>query len=121
MPKDTKKTIDKTLILASEITNSNIGLAYVGIATPFPGTKIYENSDNFSLKFLNYNWKNYTTRKPICYTENFSIDDLKNAYYFFNFSKINLEGKNIISSSDLSEYRNSIRAWVKEVVEYKTS
>ncbi len=119
LPKDTKETIDKTLIFASELLAAKIGLTYVGIATPFPGTKMFENSDTYGMKFTNYNWRNYTTRKPIYYTDNFSIEDIRNAYHYFNFDKKKLEGKNIISSCDLSDFRNGTRSWIKEVIECK--
>ncbi len=121
LPEDTKETIDKTLIMASEIINSNIGRAFISIATPFPGTKMYINSNQYGIIFLNHNWKNYTTRKPIYYTQNFSIDDLRNAYYCFNFDKNKLERNNIISSSDLSNFRNGIKSWINEVIKCKTN
>lgn len=115
LPEDTKETIDKTMILATEINNSKVGMAFIGIATPFPGTKLFENAKDLNISIRNRNWKNYTTRKPIYYTQNFSIDDLRNANYFFNFDKQKLEGNSIISSSDLSEFRNKIITWAKQV------
>ena len=115
LPADTKETIDKTIILATEINNANVGLAFVGIATPFPGTRLYDQSEELKLKIRNRNWKNYTTRKPIYYTDEFTIDDLRNANYYLNFDESKLEGSNIISDTDLSEYRNKIISWAQQV------
>jgi len=115
LPTDTPETIDKTLILASEINRTKIGMSYIGFATPFPGTKMYNNAKSEGLRIRTNKWRNYTTMKPIFSTERFSIQDVRRAYYVFNHDKDQLIGKKIVSDTDLSDYRRYIEQWSQSV------
>ena len=117
LPADTLETIDKTIILASEIEHSKIGLSTIGFAAPFPGTKMFENAGELGIIIKTYKWKNYTTFKPIFYTNNFTIQDLRKAYFIYKHDKRKLKGKNIISSIDLTDFRKKINKWAESINE----
>jgi radical SAM superfamily enzyme YgiQ (UPF0313 family) len=115
LPSDSLETIDKTLILAAEIANSKLGLATIGIATPFPGTKMYEKAQELGMIINTFDWRNYTTFKPIFHTDNFSIQDIRKAYCIFRSEKQKLKENSIVSNSDMSNFRKAIQAWISSV------
>ena len=115
LPADTLETIDKTLILAAEIEKHDLGLSAIGIATPFPGTIMREKTQELGMNIITYDWRNYTTFKPIFYTNNFSIQDIRKAFFIFKSDKQKLIRTKIVSNSNMSEFRKYIRSWAKGV------
>lgn len=115
LPEDTKETIDKTLILASVINENELGLATVGLATPFPGTRMAEDAERNGLRLRTREWRNYTTQKPIFATERFSIEELRRAFDAFHREKALLKGSSIVSHVDLSGFRKELEEWASRV------
>jgi hypothetical protein len=74
---------------------------------------MFANAEADGLKIRTHSWRNYSTMKPIFSTENFSIQDVRRAHYAFSNSKNLLQGNNVISDSDLSEYRRYVQEWVE--------
>jgi len=78
---------------------SGIGIA---IATPYPGTKFYEDAKKKNL-ILTENWSKYTGYQPVMKTEHFTVKELlkaqkfieDNFYFEGNYEKM----KNIISKT----------------------
>lgn len=119
LPEDTRQTIDKTLILASEINAAGVGQALVAIATPFPGTKMSDQIQQDTERVVTYDWRNYTTMKPIFYTRNFTVHDLRKAFHALHYDRGKLSDRSIVSDCDLSEYRAGIRQWTQSIVALK--
>lgn len=84
-PADTLETMEKTLILASRLDQSGAVLSVAGICTPFPGTKIWNRIEQYRLKIHSYNWRVYDLSTPIFTTDQFTQDDLRRAYFYFNY------------------------------------
>ncbi len=115
LPEDTKETIDKTLILASVINERELGLATVGLATPFPGTRMAEDAECTGLRLRTLDWRNYTTQKPIFGTARFSIEDLRRAFDAFHREKALLKAPAVISDADLSGFRKDLEEWATRI------
>jgi len=66
--------------------------AMFSITTPYPGTELYENIDDYDIEITLDDWKNFTLAKPVIKTSMLSTQDLKRwfikAYfsYYLRFS-----------------------------------
>lgn len=116
-PTDTLESIEKTIILASKLDNTNFSLSVVGICTPFPGTTIWNNAEEYKIDIHTYNWKSYDLGTPIFSTENFTLDDLKRAYFYFNYeSRVSPDKLPNLSGSNLEEYKEKVEQFVNDLI-----
>lgn len=113
---DTQESIEKTLLLAYKIEESNLGVIAVGISTPLPGTYLLNNKDRLEINIKTTKWKNYTLTKPIYSTKKFTIDDIRKAYFIFYNDAKKLEDERAGASSDLKEFRAYLNSWVNEMI-----
>ncbi|ABP66191.1 cobalamin B12-binding domain protein [Caldicellulosiruptor saccharolyticus DSM 8903] len=88
-PSDTLESIERTLILADKLDKCGVAISVMGICTPFPGTKIWNRLKlyelQYGLKIHTYNWRLYDLGTPIFSTNNFTLDDLRRAFFYFNY------------------------------------
>jgi radical SAM superfamily enzyme YgiQ (UPF0313 family) len=83
-PADTLETIEKTLILARVIRDLNIGHSAIGVATPFPGTRLFEDASELEVDIAVKSWRKYNLSTPIYSTPRFSLNDLRKAALSFD-------------------------------------
>jgi radical SAM superfamily enzyme YgiQ (UPF0313 family) len=76
-PGETVKTIMDTEKFLKEI---NPDIFFLYIATPYPGTKLYELAKKENL-LLHRNWSEYTTFHPVLKLNTISNEELMNHYY----------------------------------------
>ena len=75
LPGESKETLENTLKLIYELNPDAVNL---NIATPYPGTKLFETaSENGWIE--TYDWSKYTSYDAIMETGNLEIEDLINA------------------------------------------
>ncbi len=65
-------TINKTIDMVKKLKSTSIG---VTIATPYPGTKFYDEAKEKSMILTN-DWSKFTSYEPVIRTEELSADDL---------------------------------------------
>ena len=64
-PTDSLESMERTLILASKLDNSDVSISVVGICTPFPGTKIWNRIKEYGLRINSYNWRTFDLGTPL--------------------------------------------------------
>ena len=55
----------------------NPDFAMFSITTPYPGTELYENIDNYDIEITLDDWSNFTLTKPVIKTSMISTRDLQ--------------------------------------------
>jgi radical SAM superfamily enzyme YgiQ (UPF0313 family) len=85
-PDETKEEIEKTVRFSKEL---KLDYAQFSIATPYPGTELYEMAKRKRLLFTE-DWSRYTAAKPVMAMKNLNIEELlrifKKAYIRFYLS-----------------------------------
>ncbi len=110
---DTLETIEKTILLAQVVRDNRIGTAAIGISTPFPGTRLFEEADALGIEFSTRNWHKYDLIHTTYHTSNFTENDLKRAQYFFDYES--LHGKQNVGLTDCDHHE--FRAALKPLVD----
>lgn len=108
-PQDTIETIEKTLIMAKMLNNTEFSLSVIGICTPFPGTALWKNKEELGMNILTKKWSRFDLVTPIFDTCNYSADDLKKGYYYFSNAlgkKDSLPGLSNNRYEDFVQYLN---------------
>ncbi|MFT4143482.1 MAG: radical SAM protein [Mobilitalea sp.] len=80
-PFDTPETIKQTIQIGLELQKMGAQIVF-SISTPYPGTYMYNNTDEFGLEIIDFDTDNYTTQKAVYNTKNLSSIDIQN--YFFD-------------------------------------
>lgn len=73
MPGDTRESIERTIKFAKEL---NPSYAVFSLATPYPGTKFYQEAVQQNLIKVK-DWSKYTLLSPVLDTVDCSLDELK--------------------------------------------
>ena len=79
---DTLKTIEKTLILARIIESLELGKSAIGIATPFPGTRLANEADKLGIAIRIKNWAQYDLCNPIFENTQVKEHHLRKALFY---------------------------------------
>lgn len=79
-PEDTTKTIESTVMLAEELVKLGAQMSFT-ICTPFPGTPLWKNAEEFGIKMVDDNLDHYSTFHPVIETKYLSTADIRNEYY----------------------------------------
>lgn len=79
-PEDTYQSIENTIIFMKELKQlgADIGCS---IATPFPGTYLYNNLEKLGCKLVTREWGNYSLDQCIFETQNLSAKDVKKLHF----------------------------------------
>ena len=109
---DTLKTIEKTIMFAQVVRDSKIGTAVIGISTPFPGTRLFEDADILGIVLSTHNWHKYDLVHPTYHTSNFTENDLKRAQYFFEYESLHGKQSLELTNSDHREFRSTLKRLV---------
>jgi len=72
-PEETKEDIEKTIKLSKKV---GVDFAQFTIATPYPGTKLWDCALSKKL-ILTFNWRKYTTLDPVMKLKNFTPQQIK--------------------------------------------
>lgn len=86
-PFESHSTFEKTLALAKKLINLAPGQFECSnsFLCPFPGTEIGENPEKFGIKIADREWmKGLTMSDPSCYTENLSIEEIREIQNLFS-------------------------------------
>lgn len=116
---DTLETIEKTILFAQAVRDSKIGTGVIGISTPFPGTRLFENADELGLVITVHNWGRYTLTTPIYHTRNFTENDLRRAIYFFDHESLHGKCDVGLTGSDHAEFRETLARLIAEVQSFE--
>jgi radical SAM superfamily enzyme YgiQ (UPF0313 family) len=73
LPGDDPGKVADTITLAKQI---NPDLAMFSVTTPYPGTELYENIDDYDLEITIDDWTKFTLTKPVVRTSALSTADL---------------------------------------------
>ncbi|BDZ69426.1 B12-binding domain-containing radical SAM protein [Methanobacterium ferruginis] len=73
MPGDTRESIERTIKFTKEL---NPSYAVFSLATPYPGTRFYQEAMQDNLIKVN-DWSKYTLLSPVLDTVDCSLDELK--------------------------------------------
>jgi len=79
-PDDTLETIEATLTMIETLRERGAG-TYLSITTPFPGTPLYMNRDEYGVTMETTNWEDFRLSNPTYSTNNFCSNDLRQAVY----------------------------------------
>jgi radical SAM superfamily enzyme YgiQ (UPF0313 family) len=79
-PFDTPEMLQQTHALAQHL-RSRGATTFFSIMTPFPGTPIGDKPDNFKIKILTTDWKEYRTSNPVCDSAHLTRNDIRKALY----------------------------------------
>jgi radical SAM superfamily enzyme YgiQ (UPF0313 family) len=84
LPGDDRQKVVDTINLAKQVTPD---FAMFSVTTPYPGTELYENIDNYDLEITLDDWSNFTLTKPVVRTSALSTAELRRwflkAYFGF--------------------------------------
>jgi anaerobic magnesium-protoporphyrin IX monomethyl ester cyclase len=84
LPGDDAERVRDTIAFAKTL---NPDFAMFSITTPYPGTELYENIDNYDIEITLNDWSKFTLTKPVVKTSALSTRDLqlwfRKAYYSF--------------------------------------
>ncbi len=84
LPGDNADKVRETIDFAKRL---NPDFAMFSITTPYPGTELYENIDNYDIEITLDDWSNFTLTKPVVKTSMLSTRDLQRwfvkAYYSY--------------------------------------
>jgi len=86
-PSDTLETIEKTLLLADVIESLGMGKCVVGISTPFPGTRLWEEAEKLGIQIKVRDWSRYDLNTPIYETVEVSSNHLMKAMFYFQHQR----------------------------------
>jgi len=119
------ESIERTLILADKLDKSGVAISVMGICTPFPGTKIWNRLKlyalQYGLKIHTYNWRLYDLGTPIFSTNNFTLDDLKRAFFYFNYSRKTGQRLPLLTDYNHSSYIKMIDNYLSKIYKIKKS
>ncbi len=101
-PEDSPETLEKTVRFAKAIRSGELGVAIIGICTPFPGTELFRTVQNPPYRIVDTTWRNYDLRTPVFESDRYSTSDLARCLYHFEIeslhspdSTLGLEGKGL--------------------------
>lgn len=114
-PQDTIETIEKTLIMARLLNNTEFSLSVIGVCTPFPGTALWNNRDKIGIEILTKKWSRYDLVTPIFRTSNFSDDDLKKGYYYFSNALGDKDSLPCLSDNTYDAFIQEINSFITEI------
>ena len=78
---DNKKTVEDTLRFADYLRSKYDALICFSINTPFPGTYMYNNTEEIGITFQTKNWADFTLLTPVISTVHFRLDELRNLFF----------------------------------------
>lgn len=79
-PEDDADSIKSTISLAEKIASTG-ALVSFSVCTPFPGTPLWENSDDFGITIVDHDLDHYSTFTPVFNTKYFNVNEIRNEYY----------------------------------------
>ena len=80
-PFDTKETIEQTVRLGIELQELGAQIVF-SISTPYPGTYMYDHTDEFDLEIIDEDFDDYTTQHAVYNSKHLSAEEIQN--YFFD-------------------------------------
>lgn len=115
--RDTRASIEKTIVLAAAIERYGIGVAALGISTPFPGTPLRERAAELGISIPARSWRSHSTRRPIYGAPGFSADDLRRALHLFEEDKERaLAGPFLTAGdADAEAFRERVLEWAERM------
>ncbi len=114
-PTDTKISMEKTALLSQMLDATSFSLGVIGICTPFPGTVIAKNAENYGMEYEISDWKKFDIATPLFSTNEFTVDDVRKAYYYCLYGyRTELSHPGIVEW-DYQSYKDEIASFIAEV------
>lgn len=114
-PTDNKVSMEKTAILSNMLDTTSFSIGVIGICTPFPGTVIAQNRDEYGMKYEITEWKKFDIATPIFSTKEFTTDDVRRSYYYCLYGyRTSMEHPGIVEW-DYKAYRENIANYIEKV------
>ncbi len=79
-PFDTAETIKETVQIGLELQQLGAQIVF-SISTPYPGTYMYNHTEELGLEIIDFDTDNYTTQKAVYHTKNLSAVDIQNHFF----------------------------------------
>ncbi len=79
-PFDTPETIDQTIAIGLELQNRGAQIVF-SISTPYPGTYMYNHTDELGLEIINKDTDYYTTQTPVYHSKNLKAYEIQNRFF----------------------------------------
>lgn len=76
-PTDTRQTLDTTFRFAEELHRRYRATSLFSSLTPFPGTELYQKSEEFGISIHAETFSEYTLLEPMISTRHLSLDDMR--------------------------------------------
>jgi len=80
LPSSDFQSIEDTIMLADEIISLGGAVSW-SVCTPFPGTSLWKNPDDFGIEIVDSDLDHYDLYRPILNTKYMSAIDIRNAFY----------------------------------------
>lgn len=81
LPDDTEETIKETLDFGLNLQNKYNVEVLFSIATPYPGTKLFDHSEELGLRMTTFNYDNYNFLNPVFDTKHLTIQQMRNLQF----------------------------------------
>lgn len=114
-PQDTVETMEKTLIMAKKLNNTEFSLAVIGVCTPFPGTNLWNKREEYKMKFLTRRWSRYDLSTPIFETESITAEDLKKGAFYFNSALFDADSLPGLSDNKYQDFCKRIDTFIEKI------
>lgn len=82
-PFDDRRTVEQTIRFALYLRKTYGANVLGSINTPYPGTKLYDNAEEYGMTILTDDWNKYTMDNAIIHTANLSALDIREYYQRF--------------------------------------
>ncbi len=86
-PADDVESVQQTFTLAEELSKLGDCRYEIGVATPFPGTALYEQAEELGIEILSRDWDRYTLIDPVIRTRNLAPHQLRNFIFGYIIQK----------------------------------
>lgn len=80
-PEDTIESIQRTMDFALHLKSIGATSLRLSVLTPYPGTDVFDNAEQYGIKIINHNWEEYTFSRVLIETKNLSKGKLKELFF----------------------------------------
>ncbi|ABX43923.1 B12-binding domain-containing radical SAM protein [Lachnoclostridium phytofermentans] len=102
-PYDTHKTIQDTINIALKLQELGARIVF-SISTPYPGTYMYNHTDEFGIKIVDHDFDNYTTQTAVYDSKNLTAKQIHNLFFqaYYALNKVQ-------PPENIKKYRNMMK------------
>ncbi|MBU3171910.1 B12-binding domain-containing radical SAM protein [Clostridium estertheticum] len=105
-PFDTHETVQQTIIFALKLREMYKANVFGSILTPYPGTQLYNNAEEYGIKILTKDWDKFTMDNAIINTKHLTAFDLRE--YYQRFVNVLLGKSRMFVAPTITKKRKSV-------------